>query len=110
MLPDAECVRIMCEILSGLELGSFVIKVNHRQLLDGIFEVCGCPPEKFRATCSAVDKLDKVCVCACVCVRACVCVCVWVCACVYVHAFGMHTHTHAYPHIPLHPLTPYMPR
>ena len=71
MLPDAECVRIMCEILSGLELGIFVIKLNHRQLLDGIFEVCGCPPEKFRATCSAVDKLDKVhlslslCVCEC---------------------------------------------
>ena len=63
MLPDAECVRIMCEILSGLELGTFVIKLNHRQLLDGIFEVCGCPPEKFRATCSAVDKLNKVCVC-----------------------------------------------
>ena len=60
MLPDAECVRIMCEILSGLELGTFVIKLNHRQLLDGIFEVCGCPPEKFRTTCSAVDKLDKV--------------------------------------------------
>ena len=74
MLPDAECVRIMSEILSGLELGTFVIKVNHRQLLDGIFEVCGCPPEKFRTICSAVDKLDKVSVLTCRgCVHACVC-------------------------------------
>ena len=82
MLPDAECIRIMSEILSGLELGSFVIKVNHRQLLDGIFEVCGCPLEKFRATCSAVDKLDKVCLC----------VCMHMCACVYTCMLLRNTH------------------
>lgn len=28
MIPDAECVRIVFEILSQLKLGSFVIKVN----------------------------------------------------------------------------------
>ena len=28
MMPDAECVRIVAEILSQLELGSFVIKVS----------------------------------------------------------------------------------
>ena len=28
MIPDAECVRIVSEILSQLELGSFVIKVS----------------------------------------------------------------------------------
>jgi histidyl-tRNA synthetase len=59
MIPDAECVRIVFEILSQLGLGSFVIKVNHRKLLDGMFEACGVPPEKFRSICSAVDKLDK---------------------------------------------------
>ena len=35
-------------------------KVNHRQLLDGMFATCGVPEEKFRSICSAVDKLDKV--------------------------------------------------
>ena len=35
-------------------------KVNHRQLLDGMFAACGVPDDKFRAICSAVDKLDKV--------------------------------------------------
>ena len=35
-------------------------QVNHRQLLDGMFAVCGVPEEKFRSICSAVDKLDKV--------------------------------------------------
>ena len=35
--------------------------MNHRKVLDGMFEACGVPPEKFRSICSAVDKLDKVC-------------------------------------------------
>lgn len=59
MIPDAECVRVMAEILTELNLGKFVIKVNHRKVLDGMFAACGCPPEKFRTICSAVDKLDK---------------------------------------------------
>jgi histidyl-tRNA synthetase len=36
------------------------VKVNHRLLLDGIFELAGVPPEKFRAVCSSIDKLDKM--------------------------------------------------
>ena len=60
MLPDAECILIVKEILSKLQLGDFVIKVNHRKILDGIFELCGVPSAMFRTICSAVDKLDKV--------------------------------------------------
>jgi len=36
------------------------VKINHRQILDGLFEVCGVPSEKFRTISSAVDKLDKL--------------------------------------------------
>lgn len=60
MLPDAECVKIVSEILDTLDIGDYVIKLNHRQLLDGMFEACGVPADKFRTICSAVDKLDKV--------------------------------------------------
>ncbi|XP_047112581.1 histidine--tRNA ligase, cytoplasmic [Schistocerca piceifrons] len=60
MIPDVECVRVVYEILNSLNIGDFVVKVNHRQLLDGIFEVCGVPADKFRSICSAVDKLDKL--------------------------------------------------
>ncbi len=60
MLPDAECIKIACEILGELELGDFLIKVNNRKVLDGMFEVCGVPADKFRTICSAVDKLDKL--------------------------------------------------
>ena len=30
MMPDAECVKIVQEILSGVNVGKFVVKVNHR--------------------------------------------------------------------------------
>jgi histidyl-tRNA synthetase len=60
MIPDVECVRIVKEILSSFDVGKFVIKVNHRQILDGIFEVCGVSNAMFRSICSLIDKLDKV--------------------------------------------------
>jgi len=59
MLPDVECLKIAAEILSALDIGDYVVKLNHRQVLDGMFAVCGVPEDKFRAICSAVDKLDK---------------------------------------------------
>ncbi|XP_062137768.1 LOW QUALITY PROTEIN: histidine--tRNA ligase [Drosophila sulfurigaster albostrigata] len=59
MLADAECVKIVAEVLDTLDIGDYVIKLNHRQLLDGMFEACGVPAKDFRAICSAVDKLDK---------------------------------------------------
>uniref|UniRef100_A0A182K260 histidine--tRNA ligase n=1 Tax=Anopheles christyi TaxID=43041 RepID=A0A182K260_9DIPT len=59
MLPDAECVKVVCEILSEVGVGEFVVKLNHRKLLDGMFEACGVPADKFRTACSSVDKLDK---------------------------------------------------
>ncbi|XP_070769037.1 histidine--tRNA ligase isoform X5 [Enoplosus armatus] len=60
MIPDAECLKIVHEILSALDLGDFRIKVNDRRILDGMFAVCGVPDDKFRTICSTVDKLDKM--------------------------------------------------
>lgn len=59
MLPDSECVCVLSEILDGLQIGPYKIKLNHRALLDGIMAVCGVPADKFRTICSAIDKLDK---------------------------------------------------
>lgn len=59
MLADVECIRVVSEALENLDLGPYLIKVNHRSLLDGIFAACGVPTSKFRSICSAVDKLDK---------------------------------------------------
>ncbi|ODH22294.1 hypothetical protein ACO22_05535 [Paracoccidioides brasiliensis] len=61
MVPDAEVLRIATEVFEGLGWkGSYTIKVNHRKILDGLFEVCGVPKEKIRTISSAVDKLDKL--------------------------------------------------
>ena len=60
MLPDAEIIRITCEIFQALGWEDrYTIKINHRKILDGIFQVCGVPTEKLRTISSAVDKLDK---------------------------------------------------
>ncbi|XP_057375447.1 histidine--tRNA ligase-like [Daphnia carinata] len=59
MIPDVECVRVVTEILDSLDLSEHVIKINHRKILDGLFEACGVPDTQFRTICSAVDKLDK---------------------------------------------------
>ena len=60
MIPDAEILRIVCEALTNLEVGKFTIKLNHRKILDGIFQVCGVPEDNIRPISSAVDKLDKL--------------------------------------------------
>lgn len=59
MVPDSECLCVASEILAGLPIGDFGIKLNHRRLLDAILDLCGVPSDKFRTICSAVDKLDK---------------------------------------------------
>ncbi|KAL1953793.1 hypothetical protein VTO42DRAFT_2254 [Malbranchea cinnamomea] len=61
MVPDAEVLRIVKEVFEELGWkGNYTIKVNHRKILDGVFEVCGVPKEKIRTISSAVDKLDKL--------------------------------------------------
>ena len=78
MISDAELLSLLYTILSKLDVGEFTDKgrihaflllslvysifnqLNHRKILDGIFEVCGVPADKIRSISSAVDKLDKV--------------------------------------------------
>lgn len=31
MIPDAECLKIMCEILNSLQIGDFLVKVRAEQ-------------------------------------------------------------------------------
>lgn len=59
MVPDAECLSIAVEGLTSLGIEDFTIKVNHRKILDGLFQYCGVKEEDVRKVSSAVDKLDK---------------------------------------------------
>jgi histidyl-tRNA synthetase len=76
MVSDAEVLKVMVEVLLNLDVGDFIVKVNHRAILDGVFEVilqfliiifldtnfkiCGVPADMIRSISSAVDKLDKM--------------------------------------------------
>lgn len=59
MISDAEVLKVVEEILTQLQIGGFIIKVNHRKILDAIVDMAGCEKRKFKTICSSIDKLDK---------------------------------------------------
>lgn len=59
MIPDADLLSVICDILKTIEVGSFLIKINHRRFLDAMIQLAGCEKRKFKAICSSIDKLDK---------------------------------------------------
>ena len=59
MIPDAEVLKVVVEILTQLPIGEFDIKINHRKLLDSMIQICGISKDKFKPVCSSIDKLDK---------------------------------------------------
>lgn len=60
MVPDSEILAILCEGLNSLGVSDFKVKLNHRKILDGIFQACGVKEEDVRKISSAVDKMDKL--------------------------------------------------
>lgn len=60
MVPDAEILSILVEGLTSLGIKDFKVKLNHRKILDGIFQISGVAKEDVRKISSAVDKLDKL--------------------------------------------------
>lgn len=60
MVPDAECLSILVEGLTDLGIKDFKIKLNHRKILDGIFQISGVANEDVRKISSSIDKLDKL--------------------------------------------------
>jgi histidyl-tRNA synthetase len=59
MIPDAEVLKVIVEILSNLNLGGFLIKINHRKILDAMISLSDIQSDKFKTVCASVDKLDK---------------------------------------------------
>ncbi len=60
MIVEAELILAVCEILQELGFKDFTIRVNHRQILDGMMELAGIPNEKRPAALVIIDKLDKI--------------------------------------------------
>ena len=60
MIPDAEILTILNEVLRDLRIGTYKIRINNRQLLDAVFQLAGVPKDKFLPITASVDKLDKM--------------------------------------------------
>ncbi len=60
MAVEAELCAAACDILLNLGFRDFTIRLNHRQVLNGIMEVSKIPPEKRASVLVIIDKLDKI--------------------------------------------------
>ncbi|MFN8546848.1 MAG: histidine--tRNA ligase [Candidatus Eisenbacteria bacterium] len=59
-VADAEILALIGEILTALDLGTFKVRVNHREILEGMVRFVGLPSEATRGVIRAIDKFDKV--------------------------------------------------
>lgn len=59
LLYEVELIQIFDEVLSGLKLEDFTIKINNRKILSGLAEVVG-EADKLIPITVAIDKLDKI--------------------------------------------------
>jgi histidyl-tRNA synthetase len=59
LLCEAEIVLMIHEVLRGLKLENFTVKINNRKILSGIAEVAGVIGQE-TTLCVAIDKLDKI--------------------------------------------------
>ncbi len=59
LLCEAEIVLMIHEVLRGLGMQHFTVKINNRKILSGIAEVIGAPGQE-GPMCVAIDKLDKI--------------------------------------------------
>ncbi len=59
LLCEAEIVLMLHEVLRGLRLAVFTVKINNRKILTGIAEAIGKPGTEGEL-CVAIDKLDKI--------------------------------------------------
>lgn len=60
MIVEAELISAVSEILQRLGFKDFVIKLNHRKILEGVLEKCEIPKEKYADVLVTIDKLDKI--------------------------------------------------
>jgi len=59
LTSELDLIQIYHEVLTGLGLKNYVLKLNHRKLLEAIAQTCGMD-SNFRALTVAIDKLDKI--------------------------------------------------
>lgn len=59
LLNELELANIYHQVFSKLGLKGYLVKINHRKILNALAEICG-GAEKMTAITVAIDKLDKI--------------------------------------------------
>ncbi|NBX75023.1 MAG: hypothetical protein EBQ92_00505, partial [Proteobacteria bacterium] len=59
MVSDAEILQVVYDVLTQVNVTKFVVKLNHRQILTGVMELCGVDQSLHNTVLSSIDKLDK---------------------------------------------------
>ncbi|QOI98885.1 MAG: histidine--tRNA ligase [Flammeovirgaceae bacterium] len=59
LICEAELILMIKEVMRGLQIPDYTIKVNHREILNGIAEVLGASGKE-TSLFVAIDKLDKI--------------------------------------------------
>src|SRR5688572_19664667 len=60
MLADAEAVAVLAEALTAVNLPNFVIRINHRRVLESLARLAGVPADRAGGVFRSIDKLDKI--------------------------------------------------
>lgn len=67
LLAEAEMLRVAMEVLDGLKLGAYSIKINHSLILRGLLEVCQVPESLWQGLAKAINNISKVYLTLCCC-------------------------------------------
>jgi len=59
MLADAEAISVLVDALHAVNLGSAVVHINHRKLLEALGRLAGVPDDRASTIFRAIDKLGK---------------------------------------------------
>jgi len=59
-LNDAQVVSVIIQLFEKLNIGKFVVRLNNRKILTGLFADLKIPEDLIKPTLSAVDDLEKI--------------------------------------------------
>lgn len=60
LLADAEIISVMYDTLKALGIERFIIRINHRKLLDALLKFVEIPEEKTSLALRSLDKMERI--------------------------------------------------
>jgi histidyl-tRNA synthetase len=60
LMVEAEICAAVCDVLTSLGFHDFILRINHRRVLDAVLTASGVPADRHAEALVALDKRDKV--------------------------------------------------